>query len=328
MAGRILGRRGFTLVELLVVIAIIGILVALLLPAIQSAREAGRRSQCANNLRQLGIGLHNYHDTLLSFPSGWIETNIAAKNETWGWSALILPYLEQQPLHQSLGVNRADLFQVLTTNGVVVKPLIESPMKGFMCPSDTGYAGKGQVLAARDFDDGNGVLAGGVAPLRPGISNYPGVMGHRRVASVTPNSGILFGQSGITTGQIVDGTSNTYMVGERDTLNCKSGAWVGVRNPEGGGARGVHVVAGHSEAKLNQHVNAIGWNNNNGCGEGFSSLHPSGAQFLAADGAVKWMSNLISHNWVGGGVNACVDPLNGTYQRLLCRNDGLAIEEN
>src|SRR4026209_106951 len=106
-------RAAFTLVELLVVIAIIGILVALLLPAVQAAREAARRMQCGNNLKQIGQGLHNYHDTFKTFPDGWLYinnpplTNIPAQpnTETWAWSALILPYVEQGPLHQQLGVS-------------------------------------------------------------------------------------------------------------------------------------------------------------------------------------------------------------------------------
>src|SRR5688572_27645245 len=103
--------RGFTLVELLVVIAIIGILVALLLPAVQAAREAARRMQCGNNLKQIGISIHNYHDTYKSFPSGWICPSVATgamavDQESWGWSSLILPFMEQQALHDQLGVTR------------------------------------------------------------------------------------------------------------------------------------------------------------------------------------------------------------------------------
>src|ERR1700704_1172169 len=95
-------RRGFTLVELLVVIAIIGILVALLLPAVQSAREAARRTQCTNNLKNLAIGLHNYHDTYKAFPPGfdfgdwWVAT--------WGWSYHTLPFIEERALHDQLAV--------------------------------------------------------------------------------------------------------------------------------------------------------------------------------------------------------------------------------
>src|SRR5688572_21241712 len=97
--------RGFTLVELLVVIAIIGILVALLLPAVQAAREAARRMSCGNNLKQISLGLHNYHDTYKAFPAGWFDFGGAANNfESWGWSAMLLPFVEQQPLHDQMGV--------------------------------------------------------------------------------------------------------------------------------------------------------------------------------------------------------------------------------
>src|SRR4051812_6730319 len=93
-------KRGFTLIELLVVIAIIAVLIALLLPAVQQAREAARRSQCKNNLKQIGLALHNYHDTANTLPPGWIgdPTGSNAGNR-WGWGTMILPYLDQAPLY-------------------------------------------------------------------------------------------------------------------------------------------------------------------------------------------------------------------------------------
>src|SRR5688500_10904954 len=97
-----LRRAGdFTLVELLVVIAIIGVLVALLLPAVQAARESARRTQCSNNLKQLGIAMHNYHDTYQKFPFGWSDRGA-------GWSTMTLPYIEQKPLFDTLRFNEAD----------------------------------------------------------------------------------------------------------------------------------------------------------------------------------------------------------------------------
>src|SRR5689334_985467 len=98
-----LRRTAFTLVELLVVIAIIGILVALLLPAVQAAREAARRATCLNHLKQIGIGLHNYHDANRVLASGWISK--AGDQAEWGWATFLLPFIEQGPLYSQLKVN-------------------------------------------------------------------------------------------------------------------------------------------------------------------------------------------------------------------------------
>jgi prepilin-type N-terminal cleavage/methylation domain-containing protein len=341
-------RRGFTLVELLVVIAIIGVLVALLLPAVQAAREAARRSSCQNNLKQLGIGLHNYHDVLLTFPSGWLDVpNSPASRESWGWSAHLLPYIEQGPLHEKLGVNRGTLEQRMTNDAVNVYPATRTVVKVFICPSDAGH-NAGLTHNNRSFNGGVGYTAAGyttAATTIAGLSNYLGVAGHRDVVNAQPNTGFFFGNcrvginpcpngqgSAVRLAEVLDGTSNTLMVGERDTLRCRGGTWLGVRSDNGSGTRGVAVVIGHSRPRLNQPVppptSNIAWNVAKlGCGEGFSSLHPGGAQFVAADGSVKWLSNTINHNWVNpsGNNNANltdhIDPRNGIYQRLLSRDD-------
>src|SRR4029079_7439722 len=147
-------NRAFTLVELLVVIAIIGTLVALLLPAVQGAREAARRMSCSNNLHNIAIALHNYHDSLGSFPSGWLYNNKGANpdpdfTESWGWSAFLLPFLEQKNLQDQLGVHSHSLrFQLDPTmnpdgptRAAQVQAACETPLKIFICPSDSGYEG-------------------------------------------------------------------------------------------------------------------------------------------------------------------------------------------
>src|SRR6187549_1133043 len=108
MNSRISRSRGFTLVELLVVMAIIGTLVAMLMPAVQMARESSRRMSCGNNLHQLGVAMQNYQDALSCFPSGYID-NATANSEGWGWGALVLPYMEQQGLYDTLGVSQGSL---------------------------------------------------------------------------------------------------------------------------------------------------------------------------------------------------------------------------
>jgi prepilin-type N-terminal cleavage/methylation domain-containing protein/prepilin-type processing-associated H-X9-DG protein len=324
--------RGFTLVELLVVIAIIGVLVAMLLPAVQAAREAARRTQCVNNLKQLGLALQNYHDTLGRFPPGYVEDKTAT-NECWGWGAMILPYVEQSGLYQELGVDRDTFFQRISTGKGPVVRAAETKLKQYMCPSDAGYASPGNVHANRHFDDGNGFVASGVSgKFRPGVSNYVGVQGHLDIVNAGKNSGVLFGNSVIRMAEILDGTSNTFMIGERDTKNCRSAAWAGVRNSNGSGNRGIELAVGHSRPKLNQDVSVINWSTNRtGCGEGFGSLHNSGANFLLADGSVRFVADSINQFWYGstasGVIADSVNPQNGTYQRLMTRDDGLVVGE-
>ena len=133
--SRLSSKRGpvaFTLVELLVVIAIIGILIALLLPAVQAAREAARRAQCVNNLKQLALAVHNYESALKVWPPGCIDDKTMI--ETWGWGVFILPFCEQQPLYDDLDVQNRKLYHVF--QDAAGRQLLQTPLAEFRCPSD------------------------------------------------------------------------------------------------------------------------------------------------------------------------------------------------
>jgi prepilin-type N-terminal cleavage/methylation domain-containing protein/prepilin-type processing-associated H-X9-DG protein len=335
-------RRGFTLIELLVVIAIIAILIALLLPAVQQAREAARRTQCKDNLKQIGLALHNYHDVYKTFPPGYIfdvrdadpptGTGTCCR-ESWGWPAMILPFIDQKPLFEQLGVNKTPLDQAIATGGTAYQQLLQTPLEVFRCPSDPG-GNKGPTVTHqnRHFGGGIGTTAAGWGNWVASSSNYVGVAGNReRVGSRYPNpndtNGIFSYNSKIRIADITDGTSNTFLVGERDASNCRGGSWVGTRNPYGGtGGRGIYLVVGGAHGATLT-LNAPAWNGNNLCGEGFSSRHAGGAHFLLGDGHVVFISdninfNSTNRNAAGGSANSVNM---GIYQRLMRRGDGQPV---
>jgi len=360
--------RGFTLVELLVVIAIIGTLVALLLPAVQGAREAARKSACSNNLHNLALAAIQYHDSIQSFPSGWIpwpDLSQAQSNpyavyqnfEGWGWSALLLPYLDQRNLHKDLAVTyyRLDMVlggqnpnTLLAGNFQNLQTLISTPLKIFMCPSDTGFQGRGAVDSSRAFT-GNGAQNGVGSGFPEGVSNYIGVSGHRRITGVTPNTGIFWGNSYVRMADITDGASNTAMIGERDTQYCHSATWVGNQNAGVNNAPllDASMVTGFNHPRLNAPPDPTNGNTVGPtmCSEGFSSLHVGGGQFAFADGSVRFISNSVEHAYVNTStqpqVNSgvpCVaatgqyandhrDSRNGVYQRMMSRSDKLSAKD-
>jgi len=220
-------RRGFTLIELLVVIAIIAVLIALLLPAVQQAREAARRSTCKNNLHQIGLALHNYHDSTKCFPPGWVydpnRTPTQFSGNMWGWSAFLLPNLDQGALYNSINFSMgfgggltaagADQQENVTTAPFSVHGPEVTPLAIFRCPTDRGV---NQV-----YYRGNGTTNASVRALG-GRSNYPAVNGSQvafpdvTTPSTLDTQGGMFGGNSYTGFRdMADGTTNAIVVGER-----------------------------------------------------------------------------------------------------------------
>jgi len=298
-------RSAFTLVELLVVIAIIGILIALLLPAVQAAREAAKRMQCNNNLKQIGLAMHNYHNTHNCFPPGWYydeETwlkTIWLRN-AWGWGTYLLPFLEQKPLYDGFQVNRYRLWEVLQDQNLPGYNLHQTTLNCYVCPSCDGPSPLPSVGPySRDLIQGN--------VRRAAKSNYVGCAGYTlrhsddRVTLTSgaqppyKNSGIFFGNSAVKIRDITDGTSQTFAVGERD-YRCRAAFWVGTRNIAGHGADGTSQVVAWVSVKLNSPVDSPGANTDVACRRAFTSAHPDGANFLFCDGSARFISNSIQFN--------------------------------
>lgn len=335
-------RRGFTLIELLVVIAIIAILVALLLPAVQQAREAARRSQCKSNLKQIGIGLHNYHDVHGGLPPGCVPrlagANINGNYESWGWSSYILPYIDNAALFDELNINGQTLNEALVAanaaGGQAALSAAFPPLPAYQCPSDTTGPRLRNGMRRTHFRGDSGIPNG----WRPPTLNYPGSTGGIRGDVATPNrpnrrapKGIFYNWSSVKFRDITDGTSNTFAVGERER-RCGAGSWIGNRNPQGSGTHGNDYNLARVKIPLNHPLNS----GNDNCTDGFSSKHTGGAHFLLCDGAVRFVNDTIDHDNAGSGesnsqginwpnqVSQGVDNL-GLYQRLGMKDDELLL---
>lgn len=299
-------RGGFTLVELLVVIAIIGILVGLLLPAVQAAREAARRMQCSNNLKQMALAMHNYESAMKRLPPFAVQD----VNFNWAWSALILPYIEQPAIYEQLGVSRTSIMPSLTTPGLTaqLRAILQSTIPTYKCPTDAG--GKTNI----NFQN---------AANPYGASSYGMSLGVGRNRVEELPSGKL--------GAITDGLSNTFLIGEKvlaETpirLRSVGAIWVGRINSSA--ANGV-------TGRFSPNAPYVGsWpccNNDPDATRGNAiSLHAGGVQFAFCDGSVSFISNSIENSPVTGNNWNTMTPLinDFVFRKLYFPTDGFVVGE-
>jgi prepilin-type N-terminal cleavage/methylation domain-containing protein len=319
MKHRPQSKLGFTLVELLVVIAIIGILVAMLLPAVQSAREASRRSACSNNMRQIILAMHNYHDTLNTLPPGFISQvtgtwpgggndPIPEAGPGWSMFAHVLPFIEQSNLY---GLIRFDL----PITDVANQPARSGIVKTYRCPSDTWVEPvtlwptslNVSDMAANSYV---GCLGGGNPADHP---NYSAMYEQQ------PFNGMFHRNVALRLADITDGTSNTIGLGERASMFAPNG-WAGVVpmaetvfSPMIARKRGQAVGATKRPAITitTVHVRSSGPNAPTGSPGGFWSPHTGGCFFVLMDGSTRAIQTNVDLT---------------IFRGLAARNDGQAIQ--
>jgi prepilin-type N-terminal cleavage/methylation domain-containing protein/prepilin-type processing-associated H-X9-DG protein len=275
-------RTGFTLIELLVVIAIIAILIGLLLPAVQKVREAANRTKCANNLKQIVIGLHNYSNVNGPFPPAYQNkpANLLDFRPGWGWGTLILPYVEQDALYSQLNVDTT-LFGN-GSNPAGPTAVTARPVKLYRCPSDNGPD-------QNDFRNNFGT------------ANYRAVCGKDDAGGLfvtnADRGGVMFQNSKIRPLDVTDGLSNTVVIGEciYDAPTEKWAAiWTGMIGVYNGSVMISCVMWQVDDASADI---------NGPAPQAFSSRHPGGAFFAFGDGSVRFFragGNIQNLKWLAG----------------------------
>ncbi len=298
-------NAAFTLVELLVVIAIIGVLIALLLPAVQQAREAARRMSCTNNMKQLGLAIHNYHDTFSIFPPGFLhprDPNVNINDwmnwdNGYGWGAFILPFIEQSAIHDSLD---------FTTPWTSAEAQHE--ISAYVCPSDPGpplnpYFYQGAYYADRDQPETE----------RMAKSNYVANVGttHVNGAKFSKSStvrGVAGYQSDLKFRDFTDGTSHTIYFAERDSVTTRGSGqreeggaiWIGVPKVFGAGSS-QHVLGRFAGSATEVTLYAINSPKGTyGASLGVNSQHPGGVNVTLTDGSVRFLSEYTDWATVAG----------------------------
>jgi prepilin-type N-terminal cleavage/methylation domain-containing protein len=309
-------RRGFTLIELLVVIAIIAVLVALLLPAVQQAREAARRSTCKNNLKQIGIALHNYNETAGCLPPRSIlngQTTASQPFPSFGWMVMILPQMDQSPLFNAINAGPQNMQQVLQAN----PGLLQTPLPAFVCPSDSGPSPP--LNSNRPF------TITGTTTINLSISNYVGANGNAGDTGVFvgPTSNAL-GSRVVRFAEITDGLSNTFFAGERASTNNRfAGLWGGCTTASVAGSTPADAFAIQATTLYRMQDGLAVTVPTNFPNQAYSSLHAGGAQFLLGDGTVRFVSQNIQWvPWDSANANN-----RGTYNKLGDKADGLVLGE-
>ncbi len=269
-------RGAFTLVELLVVIAIIGILIGLLLPAVQYVREAAARTRCSNNLKQLGLALHHFADTHRRFPPAYEAPEY---EPGWGWGSFVLPFIELKNLYDQAEIE--DRIFGEGSNPALPDQFSEIPLQVFRCPSNN----------APDLN-----------PIRlyHGMSNYRAVAGPYTSYGFIPDQdhgGIMYQNSRTRFADIVDGSSNTLLIGEcifDETTGKRAALWMGMSGFRGGAVWISDVM---------WWVDADTATINGTAPQAFSSRHPSGAMFSFADGSTRFFiegGDIELLHWLAG----------------------------